>query len=102
MDSERLESYPTILSYAPDTTVELVAVPSPGFTFVEWNGDMSDNGNHSISLVLTCDKAVTAIFVPVQSAFTWWWLVAGISAVIVIIITFPLSLRFTRSRFVKR
>jgi hypothetical protein len=80
----------------------MTAIPSPGSTFVEWSGDIADNSSHNISLVLTCDKAVTAIFAPVRPAFAWWWLVAGISTIIMIIITFLVSRRLARNRLVRR
>lgn len=36
-------------------------MPSSGYYFVNWSGDLTDGGD-TISIVMTCDKEVTAIF----------------------------------------
>jgi hypothetical protein len=73
----------------------LTAIPSPGYTFVEWDGDVSGD-NKSITPLLDCDTTVIAIFSRVQSTFTWWWMVAGIGA---ISITLLVYLRLIRKTF---
>jgi hypothetical protein len=90
-----LDSYPATLSRAAGTTLELTAIPSSGYVFVEWGGDVNGN-NESTTLLLNCDTTVTAIFSRVRSTFAWWWLVAGIGA---ISITLLVYLRLIRKGF---
>jgi hypothetical protein len=49
------------MSMNPGTTVELTAVPSDGWEFVEWTGDISSTQT-SVELVMDSDKEVTAVF----------------------------------------
>ena len=50
-------------SYDPDTTVELTAIPAPGFEFSGWSGDCS-GAMALCSLQMTGPRDVTATFVP--------------------------------------
>jgi len=48
-------------TYDPDTTVTLVATPSPGYEFVSWSGDASGT-SPSTTITMDSDKTVTARF----------------------------------------
>jgi hypothetical protein len=47
--------------YDSNTTVHLTAVPSSGYRFTGWDGDMSGSGNPD-SIILNANKSVTASF----------------------------------------
>jgi hypothetical protein len=42
--------------------VNIEAIPSPGYSFKEWNGSLSGNENPAM-LTMDCTKSVTAIFI---------------------------------------
>ena len=52
---------PNAQPYAPGTAVTLTASPSPGWRFVEWQGEASGTSPDA-TVVLTVSKTVTAIF----------------------------------------
>jgi len=65
-----VEKTPSQILYELGTTVTLTATPDPGYRFAEWSGDVPAGHETDNPLVLTmdADKAVTANFVPEQSA----------------------------------
>ncbi len=48
--------------YLSGESVNLKAVPLPGYRFVSWAGS-STSGSESISIEMTCPKDVTAVFI---------------------------------------
>ena len=48
-------------TYDPDTTVTLVATPSPGYEFISWSGDASGT-SPSTTITMDSDKTITARF----------------------------------------
>lgn len=52
---------PDYTSYLSDTTVWLTAVPSIGWTFIGWQGDLSGSANPQ-SIIMDSSKSVTAVF----------------------------------------
>jgi len=55
--------YPSETSFAWNTPVELEALPAQGYRFDRWGGDLSGSENPD-TVVMTCDKSVTAYFTP--------------------------------------
>ena len=56
--------YPYGYDFIPDSRVDLKAVPSPGYRFVEWTGSLTGS-DESTNLIMDCGKYVTAVFVPI-------------------------------------
>ncbi len=60
----------TILNEAihdADTTLQLRAIPQSGYYFVQWVAtitDESETENDTITIAMTCDKNITAVFAP--------------------------------------
>jgi uncharacterized repeat protein (TIGR02543 family) len=52
-------------NYAPGSTVTLTAVPSAGYQFVSWGGDLSGSTN-PVNLIMNGNKSVTATFTASQ------------------------------------
>ena len=77
-------SYPTTLSFETGTSVRLEAVPAPGYHFDNWGGDLSGTTNPT-TIVIDCNKKITASFSPVTPVKTSWWLIGGILTGIIII-----------------
>ena len=74
-------AYPNIFDFAADESVDLKAVPSPGYRFVNWSGDLTGNRD-SVAIVMDCNKNITANFTDAPSSqFPWWWVVAGVAAI---------------------
>ncbi|MFC1550283.1 lamin tail domain-containing protein [Candidatus Neomarinimicrobiota bacterium] len=49
--------------YFKDIPLRTIAIPQPGYKFIRWEG-LSDSESDSISLILTSDAELTAIFEP--------------------------------------
>ncbi len=49
-------------TYPSGTTVQLTAVPDPGWSFSQWSGDLTGSANPA-SIVMDGDKTVTATFI---------------------------------------
>ena len=47
--------------YEVGTTINLTAIPVPGWYFTGWNGDIESNANR-VSLTIDADKVITAVF----------------------------------------
>jgi hypothetical protein len=86
-DGMRPSSYPYVQYFPPDTEVSLEAVPSLGYRFDNWSGDVNNEGR-IIRVTLDSDKRMTANF----SRIVPNWLIATI----VVAIAVPLSLRWCR------
>lgn len=56
-------------SYDPGTTATIEAVPSNGFEFLEWEGDIRGTDN-PIEVTMDTNKSVTAVFVELPSIMT--------------------------------
>jgi uncharacterized repeat protein (TIGR02543 family) len=54
-------SYPATIDIPSGETVNLEAVPAPGFRFDRWDGDLTGNANPA-SIMMTCNKTVTVVF----------------------------------------
>jgi len=52
---------PDLPSYTYDQVVQLIANPSPGWSFSQWSGDLTGSTN-PITITMTANKAVTATF----------------------------------------
>ena len=70
------------------------AIPAPGYIFVEWHDDV-EGTSKSATIVINCDTSVTAVFTPGETTFAWWWLVAGIGAISLMIAVFLRHIRKT-------
>jgi hypothetical protein len=54
-------AYATILQVNGGDTVQLSAIPDPGWKFSEWSGDLSGNTNPA-QVFVTKDLKITAVF----------------------------------------
>ena len=69
VDEEAPEDYPFTFDIKSGTTVELEAVSAPGYRFEGWSGALSDSVNPA-TLVMDCNKKVTAIFSQITHTLT--------------------------------
>jgi len=63
------EVYTGSKTYPDNTNVELEAVANTGYIFTNWGGALSGNDN-PVELLMTCDKTVTANFLPEDATGT--------------------------------
>lgn len=68
---------PDAASYAPNTSVRLSAAPADGYAFDRWEGDLAGAANPAV-VEMDGDRAVTAVFVPVEQPCTKYELVATV------------------------
>jgi len=54
-------SYPSVHTFGSDAKVFLEAVPSFGYRFKNWDGDLSGTTSYTIILI-DCDKSIIANF----------------------------------------
>ncbi len=64
---------PDLGKYTNGATVTVTAIPSPGFVFTGWSGDVTGT-NNPITVTMTNNKTVTASFneIPVAKALAHW------------------------------
>jgi hypothetical protein len=62
-------SYPAVYTFAEGASVNLEAVPAPGYSFANWSGDLSSSENPT-TITMGSDKEVTANFSQVTYALT--------------------------------
>jgi len=62
-------SYPATYTHTSGAEVALEAVPSPGYYFVRWSGDLTSD-SISASVEMTCNKTVTAVFSLIMNSLT--------------------------------
>ena len=73
--------FPVKPSYDSGTEVTLQALPAQGFKFNKWSGDVT-GGENPITLIIDCNKTVTANFSQSQS---YWWIIGIASAGMVLV-----------------
>ncbi len=61
-----IQSVPSGPTYQAGTTVQLTAVPAPGWRFSNWSGDLGGNANPA-TIVMNGPKSVTAIFTEINT-----------------------------------
>lgn len=59
--SERIVSQPKVTDYLFETVIELTSIPSEGWEFVEWSGDVSSQDT-VIEISINQEKSITANF----------------------------------------
>jgi len=69
VDGEAPPDYPFTVDINSGTTVELEAVPAPSYSFEGWSGTLSGSDNPA-TLVMDCNKKVTAIFSQITHTLT--------------------------------
>ena len=62
-------AYPITYTFGSGETVELKAVPAPGYVFNNWSGDLSGNANPT-TIVMDCNKSITANFSQIEHTLT--------------------------------
>lgn len=62
-------SYPATFTYTGEAFVQLKAVPSPGYSFNNWSGDLNSTAN-PITVLVDCDKNITATFFQIMHTLT--------------------------------
>ena len=61
--------YPYGYDFTPGSAVDLKAMPSLGYRFVEWTGSLTGS-DESANLIMDCSDYVTAAFVPITYTLT--------------------------------
>jgi len=87
-------AYPDSYTFAQGASVDLRAVPAPGYKFDHWSvGDLSSSET-TITITMESSKEVTAYFTEVTpSSFPWWWLVVGVGVVVIGLLFYFLVVR---------
>jgi hypothetical protein len=83
-------------TYGSGVVVTLTAVPSKGYQFDKWSGDIGNNsaGNATIHVVMDMSRSITGEFSPSPS-FWWAWVVVGVAALLMVVF---LVVRFMSGR----
>lgn len=76
--------YPFASTFENGTGVSLEAVPAPGYEFTRWSGDLSGTAS-PVTIQITCNKSVIAVFSPLPPPETNESLVGGIAGGIIIV-----------------
>lgn len=87
VDQIGIPSYPFTYNIESDSAVSIEAVPSFGYVFSGWGGDLTGTTNPAI-LTMDCDKNITANFAlnwPVLGSITGTIVVAGFLGAILVI-----------------
>jgi len=93
-----LSSYPNSSTFAQGTSVELRAVPAPGYEFDHWSGVPSDSEKENPTTIPVASATkVTAHFTK-PASFPWWLILVGIAAFLLAIIMGRLVYRLTTRR----
>ena len=71
-------SYPATYTFSGDTEVYLEAVPAPGYRFDNWGGDLCGTTNPTTTIVVDCNKTITANFSPTTSRRVNWPVIGGV------------------------
>ncbi|PKD43469.1 BspA family leucine-rich repeat surface protein [Rhodohalobacter barkolensis] len=61
---EQIVSQPKQTDYTYETVVELIPIPSDGWKFIEWKGDLV-GGESPVQITIDGEKNVTAVFEPI-------------------------------------
>jgi len=61
VDQTAMSPYPLTLTLTSGISVNLKAVPAPGYHFNHWSGDLSGTNNPT-TVVISCNKDITANF----------------------------------------
>ena len=69
VDGVAPDSYPADLEFESGEAVTVEAVPVPGYRFDGWGGDLSGITNPA-TLVIDCNKTVTAVFSEIMHTLT--------------------------------
>ena len=73
-------SYPASYTFEDGSEVRLEAVPAAGYQFESWSGDLAGTANPG-TVVIDCNKSVTANFSPAGRPLITWpqvnWPVVG-------------------------
>lgn len=77
MDQVALSSYPSAFTFNEGEYVSLEAVPASGYRFDNWSGAGQGTTNPT-TIVIDCNKSITANFSPDITVKANWPLVGGI------------------------
>lgn len=65
IDGQSYATFPADVTFDSGKTVALEAIPSIGFTFTGWSGDLADAANPA-EVTMTCPRNITANFSPIM------------------------------------
>ena len=68
-------SHPVFYIFKSGTNVRLEAIPADGYVFDNWSKDLSGTAN-PITIVIDCNKTITASFSPTETTDARWFLVS--------------------------
>lgn len=69
IDDVTPSSYPASANFSNGTTIHIEAIPTAGYRFDSWNGDLTDNTNPA-EVLMSCNKIITASFVMITHTLT--------------------------------
>ena len=90
-------SYPFTYNFDSGTSVTVEAVPASGYLFKNWGGDLSGTDNPT-TIVLDCDKSITANFSQISDNQVSWPLVGVVIGVWVLVVVLVIVLIIIRRR----
>lgn len=70
-------AYPSTFTFNEGESINLEAVPAPGYRFDSWSGALSGSTN-PVTIVMDCNKSITANFTRDITVKANWPLVGGI------------------------
>ena len=77
MDQITPSTYPSTFTLNEGESINLEAMPTPGYRFDNWSGALSHSAN-PVTIVMDCNKSITANFTPDITVKANWPLVGGI------------------------
>ena len=89
-------SYPNSYTFAQGASVDLRAVPAPGYEFDHWGGALSNSENPTTISVASATE-VTAHFTK-PASFPWWLILVGIVAFLLALVVGRLVYRLAIRR----
>ena len=90
-------SYPFTYNFDSGTSVTVEAVPASGHLFKNWGGDLSGTDNPT-TIVMDCDKSITANFSQISITQIDWPLVGGVIGVWALVVVLVIVLIIIRRR----
>lgn len=84
VDQTAPSSYPFTYTFESGTSVNLWALPDVGCQFTGWSGDLSGTTNPA-TILMNCDKRISAGFSPAAPPKTGEALVGGITSGIILL-----------------
>jgi len=90
--------YPNSYTFAQGASVELQAVPAPGYEFDHWSGVPSGSEKENPTTIPVASATVVTAHFSKTASFPWWLILVGVAALLLAIIMGRLVYRLTTRR----